>query len=252
MTTMLRAASAAAVMLALFVANRAGAADEPKAIIEKAIKAHGGADVLTKHPAGSTKMKGKWYGMGEGLEYTGAFGVQTPDRFHFKIEMNIMGQAFTIIQAVNGDKGWMSFNGKVSDLSKEQLAEFREVLHLNQVERLAGLTGKEYKLSDLGESKVDNRPAVGIHVERKDRRDINLFFDRESGLLVKIEWRAKDLMNADQEFTEERYLRDYKKVGEAMVPHKVEVHRDNKLYVDGETLEVTASDKLDDALFVKP
>src|SRR5205085_4534287 len=120
------------------------------------------------------------------------FGVHAPDRFHFKIEMTIMGQAFTMLQAVQGDKGWMSLNGTVMDLPKEQVAEVREALHVHEVMRFVGLAGKDYKVSTLGESKVDNRPAVGVHVERKDRRDVNLFFDKESGLLVKTETRARD------------------------------------------------------------
>jgi hypothetical protein len=225
---------------------------DARKIIDKAIAAHGGTEALAKHRAGTTKMKGKWYGMGEGLEYTGSFGIQPPDRFHFKIEMNIMGQAFTFLQGVNGDKGWLSFNGMVQDLAKEHIAEVKEALHVHDLTRLVCLTGKDYKLSTLGESKVDNRAALGVHVERKDRRDVNLFFDKENGLLLKTETRAKDPMMGDAEFTEERIFRDYKKVGALMVPHKVEVKRDNKLYVEGETTEFTASEKLDDALFTKP
>jgi hypothetical protein len=166
--------------------------------------------------------------------------------------MTIMGQAFTLLQGVKGDKGWVSLNGMVMDLSKEQIGEVRAALHLHDLTRLVCLTGKDYKLSTLGDSKVDDRPAVGVHVERKDQRDVNLFFDKESGLLVKTETRAKDPMMGDGEFTEERIFRDYKKSGAVMVPYKAEVRRDNKLYVDGEVTEFTGSDKLDEALFAKP
>ncbi len=83
----------------LAVAGPARADDQTDArkIIEKAIAAHGGNEALAKHPASTTKMKGKWYGMGDGLDYTGSFGIQAPDRFHVKIEMNVMGQAVTML-----------------------------------------------------------------------------------------------------------------------------------------------------------
>ena len=239
---------------AITVSAPARADDQADAqkIIAKAIAAQGGSEPLAKHPASSVKMKGKWYGMGDGIDYTGSLDAQAPDRFHFEFKMTIMGQAFTIVEAAKGEKGWISFNGTVQDLSKEQLAEIREGLHVHEVARLVPLKGKDYKVSTLGESKVDNRPAVGVHVECKDRRDVNLFFDKETGLLVKTETRAKDPIIGDQEFTAETYYRDYKKVGNLMVAQKTELHRDSKLYVESETVEFTPSEKLDDALFTKP
>ena len=44
---------------------------EMKALIEKAIKAHGGADKLNKQKATTMKFKGKIYAVGDGLEPVG-------------------------------------------------------------------------------------------------------------------------------------------------------------------------------------
>ena len=166
--------------------------------------------------------------------------------------MTIANQDFTIQQALKGAKGWMAINGKAQDLAKEQIDEVREGIHVHEVSRLLPLAGKDYKLSTLGEAKVDNNPALGVHVEYKGRRDVNLFFDKKSGLLVKIATRGKDPMAGDQEFAADTYYRDYKKVGDVMVPHKIELRRDDKLFVDGDLVEFTPSEKLDDALLTKP
>jgi len=251
MTRIVRACLLSVVALAVAVPVRADDQADAKKVIDKAITAHGGAEALTKNPASTVKMKGKFYGMGEGIDYTGSF-ASAPDRSRFEVSLSVMGMNFTIISAVKGDKGWTSLNSMVQDLSKEQIEETLEARHVQEATRLVPLTGKDYKLSVLGESKVDNRPAVGIHVEFKGKRDVNLFFDKETGLLVKSETRSKDAMNLGDEFTEETYYRDYKKVSGAMVAHKVEIRRDNKLFVEGEATEITASDKLDDALFNKP
>jgi hypothetical protein len=251
MTRIVRACCLSVVAVAVAVPVRADDQADARKVIDKAITAHGGAAALSKNPATTVKMKGKFYGMGEGIDYTGTFST-APDRSRFEISMTVMGQAFTIVQAVKADTGWMAFNGMAQDLSKEQVAETLEGRHVQEAVRLVPLTGKDYKLSVLGESKVDNRPAVGIHVEFKGKRDVNLFFDKETGMLVKTETRAKDAFNPGDEFTAETYYRDYKKVGDVMVAHKAEIRRDNKLFVEGETTEVTPSDKLDDALFAKP
>jgi hypothetical protein len=251
MTAVLRTMSVAAA-LALLAGSRATAADEVKDLLEKAITAQGGADVVAKDNGHTMKLKGKWYGMGEGLEYTGVFSSQRPDRLRFEINMSVMGQNITFIQGLKGDTAWMSLNGTVNDVGKEVATEHKESLHHQAVQRLVTLRDKDYKLSSLGELKVGNRPAVGIHVERKGFRDINLFFDKETHLLVKTERRVKDAMMGDQEFTEETRPTEYKKVGSVMMPHKMEIFRDGKLYVDGEVTEYTSVDKFDDTLFAKP
>ncbi len=111
---------------------------------------------------------------------------------------------------------------------------------------------KAFKLSPLGEVKVDGRAALGVHVEREGRRDLNLFFDKENGLLLKLEGRSTDPMNPSQEFTGETYHGGYRKIDGVMVPFKTTVKRDGKLYVEVETTEASVAPKLDDSLFAKP
>ena len=44
---------------------------------------------------------------------------------------------------------------------------------------------KGYRFTLLGESKVQGKPAAGLKVACPEQRDVCLWFDRESGLLVK-------------------------------------------------------------------
>ena len=53
----------------------------PKAIIERAVKAQGGEDKLARFNAYTYTEKGKYYGMGDGIDYVGKYAVQLPDQF---------------------------------------------------------------------------------------------------------------------------------------------------------------------------
>jgi hypothetical protein len=224
-----------------------------KAVIAKAIKAQGGAANLARYQALTTKNKGKFYGMGAGIDYTGENAYQFPDRLRVEVEGEVMGQNFKVVQVVNGDKGWVAFNDKVTPMTKEMVAEAREQMYAARVTRLLPLSGTDFKLSPLGEVKVGDRPAVGVRVESKNHRDISLFFDKDKGLLLKSETRAKDVQGGgDTEFTVETVYGDYKKVDGVQVPHNVTIKRDGKLFVENEITEAKLAEKLDDSLFAKP
>jgi hypothetical protein len=228
-------------------AARAEDAD-PKAIVEKAIKAHGGADVLNKFPAVSLKTRGKYYGMGEGVDYTAEAHYQFPDRQRVEVQ----GTGFKYVQVVNGDKGWVVLGDETRAMDKEQLEEAREELYAGAVARLTPLTGAGYKLSPLGSIKVGDRDAVGVRVEHKGHRDVSLFFDKDNGLLLKTERRAKDLLGGGGEFTAAALYGAYKKVEGMQVAFKVTIQREGKRFVESETTEATPAEKLDASVFAKP
>src|SRR5947208_1477821 len=83
-------------------------------------------------------------------------------------------------------------------------------------------------------TKVNGKPAVGVRVSHKGHRDINLYFDKDKGLLLKIERTVKDLMAGGKESQEEVSYSDYKEVEGVQQPTKLVIKRDGKDYVDGE------------------
>jgi hypothetical protein len=242
---MRKAGSAALAVCVALLAGAFGQAAEPKATIDAAIKAAGGAEKLAKFNTETWKEKGTYYGMGAGQPYTGTYAVVWPDKFRMEIE-----GAFIIV--LNGDKGWMKEGDNTSEMTKEQLEEQKENHYAGWVASLLPLKDKAFTLAAADEIKVDNRPAVGVKVSRKDHRDVNLYFDKETGLLVKSATRAKDLEAGGKEFTQEVFLSDYKEIEGAKVPMKVAVKRDGKQFVEAENLEVKPSPKLDDKTFAKP
>jgi hypothetical protein len=245
------------VPLALLLAVGAGrgrADEQPdlRKVIDKAIKAHGGADKLAKFKAATLKLKGKYYGMSEdGVDFTGDAASQSPDKTRMEITIDVMGMEFKFLRVVNGDKGWTHMMGQTTAMDKEALAEAKEELYAAGVKRLAVLRDKGFKLEPLGEVKVGDRAAVGVKVAHKGHRDINLFFDKKTGLLVKSERPAKDPM-AGTEFTQTELYDDYKEVDGIKHAGKLTILRDGKKFVDGQSSDFKPQEKLDDSLFAKP
>src|SRR5262249_5888173 len=136
-------------------------------------------------------------------------------------------------------------------MDKDRLAESREELHVIAVTaQLTPLLKKDYKLSDLGDVKVDGKPAVGIHVTRKGYRDIKLYFDPKTMLLAKVEHRVKD--DQGQEVAEETYYSDYKDVSGMKAAHTLKIKRDGQDYLDATLSDVKLQEKLSDDTFAKP
>ena len=73
---------------------------------------------------------------------------------------------------------------------------------------LVPLKGKGFKIEAAGEDKVDDKPAVGIKVTGPDGKDFKLYFDKESGLPVKLV--ATVIGFGGDEFTQETTYANYK------------------------------------------
>src|SRR5438094_592207 len=113
----------AGVCLVLGLAGRVAAADETQAIIDKAIKAHGGKDKLAKAKASEVKTKGKIH-LGGGIAFTGETYVQVPDKFKTVLELEVNNMNINVTTVFNGDKAWVKANGekiKLDDNLKKEI-----------------------------------------------------------------------------------------------------------------------------------
>ncbi|MBP3960410.1 hypothetical protein J8F10_34725 [Gemmata sp. G18] len=238
-------------VLAATVPARADDAADARALIEKAVKAHGGQEKLEKLPAIVTKFKGTFHGMGEGIPMSGEISVQGADRQRVEIEVEAGGQKIPITIVVTSDKGWTKIAKDTKEMDKDELKEALEQAHGSWVATLAPLKDKKFTLSTTGEMEIEKRPALGVKVSHKGYRDVELYFDKETGLLVKTEGRVKD-EGTGQEVTEESFHSEYKDVQGTKQPMKFTVKRNGKLFMEGESSEVLLSEKLDASTFTKP
>ncbi|HEX5273062.1 MAG TPA: hypothetical protein VFW33_21345, partial [Gemmataceae bacterium] len=117
----------AALLLAPVAARAAD--DDAKAIIAKALKAHGGKEALEKYKAGQAKNKGKITIPGAGeVEFTQETAYMMPDKFKETLNLEVGGQKVNIVTLANGDKVTITANGNevpTNDTIKKALEEAR-------------------------------------------------------------------------------------------------------------------------------
>jgi hypothetical protein len=226
----------------------------PRQVVDRAIKAHGGAAALAKYPAVVMTAKGNFYGLGQALPFTGAWAVEGAERMKFTLEMTIQDKPAKVVEVVNGNKGWVKIQDtETMEMKKDQLDEEREQMYAGWVATLAPLArGKDFKLSPLGDVKVDGKDAVGVKVEHKGHRDVNLFFDKKSGLLVKSESVIKDMEAGGKEMTQDTLYRKYKAVEGLKQPTDILISRDGKRYVEAEFTDIRLQEHLDAGELSRP
>ena len=233
-------------------ASRGPAADDPKEIIAKAIKAHGGEETLAKLQAGQSRNKGKINipGVGE-AEFTQDVSYMLPDKLKDSMELQIGGQKIPVLTLVNGDKITIEANGMKIDPPEAAKTALKDAQQMMKVARLVALVReKGYELSLIGEAKVEGKEAVGVRVSKKDAKEFNLFFDKKTGLLAKLEHRTADATGT--EVGEERIVLEYQKGDDGIpMPKKVLIKHDGKTFLEAEVLEAKLLEKLDDSEFKK-
>jgi hypothetical protein len=236
----------------LGLASRGPAADDDaKAIVAKALKAHGGGETLAKLKAAQSKNKGKINlpGVGE-VEFTQEISYMLPDKLKDSIELQIMGMRIPVLTLVNGESITIEANGQKIDPPEEAKTALKQAGHMIKVARLYPLVNeKGYELSLIGEAKVEGKDTIGVRVSKKDENDISLYFSKETWLLTKLEHRTND--STGKEVVEERIITEYQKIDGLPAPKKVVVKHDGKTFLTAEVEEVKLLEKLDDSEFKK-
>jgi hypothetical protein len=226
-------------------------AQDARAVIEKAILAHGGMERLNRLQADRIKVKGSLYINEKAVPFSGEALVQLPTRLKNTFQLTMDNKTILLVQIVNAENAWVTLDGQPQKVEPTALAEMREKLALSRAMRLVPLlVDRSYELSALGEIKVGDRPAVGVRVAVKGRKDLRLYFDKESGLLVKSEHTLDDA--AGKEVVEEGFYSDFRNLGGFIRPTKTVVLRKGAKVMEAEFLEVKYSDRFEDAEFSKP
>src|SRR5439155_21834479 len=125
---------------------------------------------------------------------------QPPGQYRFDMELDISGNKVKQVFVFNGEKAWLKLGDKTEAMPKEMHAAFTDYFQALRVGlNLLELKAEGVKLSPLGEIKIGDRPALGVQISRKGMRDVNLYFDKETGLPAKSEITAKEVFGGDQE-----------------------------------------------------
>jgi len=242
------------VTIAIVAAASVGARadDDARKVLDKAVQALGGAELLKKTKDKSVHQHSKITVSEMNIE--GKMETfTTGKKFKHIIDINVNGMDIKQEVCFDEKELWIAVNGKVAiTLSKdEQVAAVREAIFADSAVGKAMLGDKSIECSIIGEGKVEDKPATGVRLTSKGHKDVSAWFDKKSGLLVKIESRGVEFQSG-QEVAEERIINEYKEVEGYKRPSRISVHRDGKKVAEIEVTETKLLDNLDDSTFAKP
>jgi hypothetical protein len=183
---------------------------------------------------------------------TNEWTVQGLDQFKWVSDVKVGENPGAVTLVFNKDTAWLKGNNAAANaLTKDQTKALSQgFVALRVAESLLPLTGKEWKLSALGELKIDDKAAVGIKAEKKGLPALELYLDKGTHLPMKAEMRIAEPGGLDVAYVAR--FAEYKKVEGRQYFTKLTVTRDDKVVLEMERSDFKAKDKVDDETFEKP
>ena len=245
--------------VALLVRSSIPAEDQVQALLDRAIRAMGGAENLTKFKAASWKTNEKAYGP-EGIATVVAeCARQGSEQFRRDAEFALDDVRVKTTFVINVTEIWVrNRNGEVVAIAQEaDLGETKtNSLYLSWIATLVPLKDKGFKLSPAGELKVGDRATWCLLVSREGQRAVMLCFDKETGLLLRSEMPVKVQTGTEQEIgkvlIEEKLYSDYQEVDGVRWAKRIVTKIDGMVRNETDIVEFKPQEKLDDTIFAKP
>ena len=169
-------------LVAVLVSHAGGAQKFPvpaeaRALVERAITAAGGAEVLARFPAMSWNADATVHAGGRTVAITGTWKVEPPDKAIVETRPVDQPPENARILAVEGTQGWTIARGKRSPLTMEMLIGERDAFYLYAIVRALPLRDPEVKL-ELVPRSADGME--GLRVTRPNRPDVDVYYDAEA------------------------------------------------------------------------
>jgi hypothetical protein len=222
-------------------------------VLERGIEVHGGREKLARS-AGAYVSRGKgtmYPSVGELRLFTFEYWHQ--DASHTRLELHIAFKDGYVpsIRAVNGVSGWEQQGTRARDLTDAEMKQARQGAYETKVRLFYPLLDEPgFALTALGESTLGSRyTAVGVRVGSPGQPEVRLYFDKESGLLLKSE--ARESLQGRTVLREEFYS-NYHDGPDGKYPGEVLFQLDGKKYLEIETTEMQLLGRIDPAKFSKP
>jgi outer membrane lipoprotein-sorting protein len=156
---------------------------EAKAIVERAIKAQGGSEALSKALHCSRTDSGVLWSAGREVPLSSKVSLGLPGKMRWEIELDKKIKTTIVL---NGDKGWQTEGGPARELSAQRVKELVEEAYVLWIATLVPLTKDGFTLSTVDDVKVDGEEAAGVKVVKKGHAETLMYFLKRNGALVRI------------------------------------------------------------------
>jgi hypothetical protein len=223
---------------------------DPRAILLRAIKAHGG-DRLARLRIVREQSRGTVTIQDTKVPFTQETLLRMPDQFRVSQSWESRGRKVTVVQTFDGSKGWLTEAGVPRPVDDKMLANWKELAHANLVMTLRPLLAadKGFRLTALGEVEVKGKKVLGVKVSFEGRRDVSLYFDRESGLLVRRSFQPRP---GGKETIQDELYSDFKEVEGVKRPMRVVILLGGVAHADVAVVATHFPERVADKEFSKP
>jgi hypothetical protein len=212
------------------------AQESARAVVERAIAAHGGPEKLARLRAERVRLRGVLYVGGSRVPFANEVTVQLPHSYRSVVEVKIGSGTQTVVHVLTGDEASITIDGQPQTVPATHRSQLRQTLELESAVRLVPLlTDSSFTLTHLGTFQMQGREVVGLRVQGKGQRDLKLYFDREKALLVK----AEHLLDGPggKDVRQECFYSDYRESGGHLRPGRMAAYRDGKKVMEAELID---------------
>jgi hypothetical protein len=240
----------ATVAVAAPLRNVRGDEPKPEQIVDKAIQAHGGEERLNGLSGFSLKDHVVYE---KGPIWNYEIDAAPPTRYRSEIKSGPEDKNSSVV-VIDGDHGWSRRGDQVEvypptflDFMRKNTIPYagpRSVLRLR-----ARLKNPKCQFSTVGECTVNGHQAIGLRMKLEGGPQQTWFFDKESGLLLKMESRTATF-EGDETVTVMTF-EDYQKYYGFPLARRETTERDGKLASTRELTEFRATTPSEGA-FAKP
>jgi hypothetical protein len=226
-------------------------AADAKAIVDKAIKALGGEEALGKAKIAYWKSKTTISFNGNDNEGESETTVQGLNHFRQVFTGEFGGNKFKGVTVVAGDTGKRKFGENATELKDEALAGQKRSIYLTMIPvTMLPLKDSAYKLEPIAEEKFEDKPVVGLKVTAPDKKDFKIYFDKESGLPVRVVAKVSGFQPG-MEFTQDTRFSDYKDTAGIKKAMKTVSKRDGEKFMTQTITEFKVLDKVEPKVFTE-
>ena len=221
-------------------------------IINKAIKAHGGKEHLKQMLQCHVLFNSVVYNPhGEGLKLKSKYWFKAQCRQRFEAEFEIEGKQHGMTLIVRDNQGWAKIDNGVAVIPKVNLHACQEKCHTEYIKTLYPLIEDPgYKLKLLEDKQLEGLPAVGIRISSVEHWDVDLYFSKQSYLLIGIN--SKEVNGKGDEYHTFTYLSDHKDYYSLKYPTKIFRPNDNRGKLVENVEEFIPLTSIDESRFEKP
>jgi len=218
--------------------------------LDKAIAAHGGNNRLNRLRSMTMEMKGMLQPAPDlRLPAEQRLTIQFPGRLRLATDLTKDSGRERVELAIYPGGGWHKGQGLVEDMPGPQLADTQRELFVQWLMTLLPVRNEQFELRPLPDSKVYDRVLTGISVRRTDQPTVQLYFNKDSGLLTRVvvpRWEE-----AGQKQLREILITDHKKTDNITLPAALTESRGNNPFLSWVSIDYRF-DEIDAKFFDKP